>query len=356
MTFDCNVTALDAAQRVERGEENIVTPNDASARESLDPPSEAARAIGLDVGGTKIAAAVVTSDGQVVERTQCATPAAISQDTLTVIERKIDGLRARHPEVQGIGIGFAGLVEWPEGRVRFAPNIAFRNLPLRQHIARHTGLPVIVDNDANTAAWAEARFGAGAGKSDILLLTVGTGIGGGLVLGGHIYRGSSGLGAEVGHTILSPRSGARCTCGNIGCFEAMASGTALGRLGRDAAENYPKSLLLELAGTPQAVTGELVYQAARQGDRIALSLFEEVGFWLGVGIASLVNIFDPEVVVLAGGLPAVGDLLLKPAAASLAEYLFAQEYRKLPPLVPTTLGLNAGLIGAGAMIISRLKA
>jgi glucokinase len=181
-----------------------------------------------------------------------------------------------------------------------------------------------------------------------VLLTVGTGIGGGLVLGGQVYRGSAGLGAEVGHMIVDP-DGDPCACGNVGCLETVASGGALGRTGREAAQADPGGRLAQLAGAPEKVTGEVVFHAAREGDPAACALFERLGFWLGVGIASLVNLFDPELVVIGGGLVATGDLLLVPARASLERYAFGLEHRELPPVVPARLGSEAGLVGAASL-------
>jgi glucokinase len=189
------------------------------------------RAIGLDIGGTKIAGGVVTAGGEILERTRVPTPPTDEAATLAAMVAVVDQLRGRHPGVDAIGVGAAGMVEWPRGRLRWAPHNAYRNLELRRLLHERTGLPTIVDNDARAAAWAEARFGAGAGTDDLVLVTVGTGIGGGLVLGGAVFRGTAGLGGEVGHMIVAP-DGDPCDCGNRGCLEAMASGSALGRAAR----------------------------------------------------------------------------------------------------------------------------
>jgi glucokinase len=316
----------------------------------LPPDPGARRAIGIDIGGTKIAAGVVTAEGRIVERALVPTPMGDEPATISAMRGVIGELRERHPSVEAIGVGAAGLVDWPSGRIRWAPHNAYRQLPLRRLLYEATGLPTVVDNDANAAAWAEARYGAGAGSDHMVLLTVGTGIGGGLVLDGHVYRGSSGLGAEVGHMTVDP-GGELCDCGNVGCLEAMASGSALGRAGRRAARADPGGLLAQLAGHPEKVTGELVFQAAQQGDATAIELFERLGFWLGVGIAALVTVFDPELVVIGGGLVHTGDLLLKPARASMERYTFGLAYRDLPPVVPARLGSNAGMVGAATLAL-----
>jgi glucokinase len=308
-------------------------------------------AIGLDVGGTKIAGGVVTSAGEILERIVVPTPSVDDEtNTLVVLRRVIDELRGRHPQVEAIGVGAAGMVEWPAGYIRWAPNNAYRALPLRKLLEEATRLPTIVENDANVAAWAESRFGSGAGYDDIVCLTVGTGIGGGLILGGRLYRGKAGIGAEVGHIIVNPE-GRSCGCGNNGCLEALAAGPALGAYGREAAQTDPDGYLAKLAGGSANVTGETVFAAACDGDPTARSLFEQLGYWLGIGIASLVTLFNLELVVIGGGLGTTGELLLAPARASFERFVFARSQRQLPSIVPARLGVEAGLIGAAALAL-----
>ena len=312
-------------------------------------------AIGLDIGGTKIAGGVVTAAGVVLERTRVPTPPADEAATLAAMVAVVDELRARHPRVDAIGVGAAGLVEWPRGRLRWAPHNAYRRLELRRFLHERTGLPTVVDNDARAAAWAEARFGAGAGTDDLVLVAVGTGIGGGLVLDGAVYRGTAGFGGEVGHMIVAP-DGDPCDCGNRGCLETMASGSALGRAARAVAAADPGGRLATLAGGPQRVTGEIVFQAAKEGDQAAIALFERTGYWLGVGIASLITIFDPDMVVVGGGLAATGEVLLAPARASMERYVFGRAHRDLPPVAPARLGADAGLVGAATLALRGIKA
>jgi glucokinase len=317
-------------------------------------PTGEPHAIGLDIGGTKIAGGVVTAAGAVLERTRVPTPPADEAATLAAMVAVVDELRARHPRVDAIGVGAAGMVEWPRGRLRWAPHNAYRRLELRRLLQERTGLPTVVDNDARAAAWAEARFGAGAGTDDLVLVAVGTGIGGGLVLDGAVYRGTAGIGGEVGHMIVAP-DGDPCDCGNRGCLEAMASGSALGRVARAAAAQDPGGRLATLAGGAERVTGEVVFQAAKEGDQAAIALFERTGYWLGVGIASLITIFDPDVVVVGGGLAATGDLLLAPARASMERYVFGRAHRELPPVAPARLGADAGLVGAATLALRGIK-
>jgi glucokinase len=304
-------------------------------------------AIGIDIGGTKIAGGVVAPDGEVLVRDKVPTPGT-GDAIVSAVEALVAKLRAASPDVAAIGVGAAGLVEWPEGRIRWAPNNAYRDLPLRALLAEKTGLPVRVDNDANVAAWAEARFGAGEGSRDLVLIAVGTGIGGGLVLDGKVYRGATGMGAELGHMLVDV-DGAPCACGRTGCLEAMASGSALGRYGREAAGADPDGLLARLAGSPDKVTGLTVAEAAGQDDKVALELFDRLGFWLGVGIVNAITIFDPAVVVIGGGLIANGELLLAPARAATERLQFGAGHLDLPPIVAARLGPEAGVVGAASI-------
>ena len=307
--------------------------------------------IGLDVGGTKIAAGVV-SGGTVLERLEQPTPVGGSSAVETMFEM-IGSLRQRHDNVEAVGVGAAGMVEWPDGHIKWAPNNAYHDLPLRKRLEEVTGLPAVVDNDANAAAWAEARYGAGAGRRNVLVVTVGTGIGGGFILDGRLYRGSTGLGGEFGHITVAP-DGPVCGCGNRGCLEAVASGTALGREGRAAAEASSTGAIATLAGDPARVTGEVVFAAAKAGDPAAIGLFDKLGGWLGIGLGSLVTLLDPEVVVIGGGMIAVGELLLTPARRALPAHTFAHDRRLLPPVVAASLGPAAGLIGAADLALQPL--
>jgi len=272
---------------------------------------------------------------------------------VSVFREIIDRLRERHPDVAGIGVGAAGMVDWPTGRIRWAPNNSYRELPLRELLEQETGLPTVVENDANAAAIAEATFGRGRGYTNLVTLTVGTGIGGGIVLNGRLFRGTTGLGAEVGHIIVDPTDGAMCGCGAVGCLEAMASGIALARTGREAAAADPTGMLATLAGGPDNVRGETVFEAVQRGDPTACQLFDRLGSWLGVGIASLVNILEPQIVIVAGGIAgSVGEVLLTPTRAAFTRFAFASTRRALPPIVPADLGADAGLIGATILALS----
>ncbi|HEY4421814.1 MAG TPA: ROK family protein [Pseudonocardia sp.] len=308
-------------------------------------------AIGLDIGGTKIAGAVVDEHGTVVAEHVEPTPAESSGEAVTeVVLSMIDRFRADH-DVVTIGVGAAGIVEWPVGVMLWAPNNAYRDWPVREQLEKATTLPVIVDNDANVAALAEARLGEP--YPNMVLITVGTGIGGGLVLDGQIYRGPTGLGAELGHIILNP-DGPRCGCGNHGCFEAYASGTALTRMARDAAADDPHGLIARLGAEDGEVTGYTVVKAAHLGDETAKAVFARLGRWLGVGIASLANIFEVDAVVVGGGLVETGELLLTPARTAAREYAYAPTARGIAPVIPATFGADAGKIGAALLALEHV--
>ena len=308
------------------------------------------RAIGIDIGGTKIAAGVVTSDGKILEAATAPTPQRqdhVVQHLLAIIK----DLQGRYPDVAAVGVGAAGMVDWPSGHIRWAPNNSYSDLPLQQLLTEGSGLPAVVENDANAAAWAEATIGAGAGLGNIIALTIGTGIGAGIILDGELQRGETGIAGEAGHLIVNPVGGEPCGCGATGCLEATASGTALGRAGRRAAAADPAGRLATLAGAPAKVTGETVYQAACDGDPTARQLFDQIGFWLGIGIASLVNVFDPQLIILGGGLVTTGNLLMIPARASFERFVFARPHRELPALAPAQMGADAGLIGAALLAL-----
>ena len=234
--------------------------------------------IGVDVGGTKIAAGVVDEKGAIIEMVKRPTPAANASGTIEVISEAVRELLSRH-EIEAIGIGAAGFVEESRSAVVFAPNLAWRNEPVARHVEDRTGRPVVVENDANAAAWAEAKLGAGRGHDHLVMITIGTGIGGGLVLNGQLYRGRWGMAGEPGHYRVVP-DGRLCGCGNRGCWEQYASGSALVAEARDFARRSPGAAvrLLQLSGgTPEGITGLEVMTAAREGDAAALRCFDIIG-------------------------------------------------------------------------------
>lgn len=304
-------------------------------------------AIGVDVGGTKVAAGVVDPAGQVLADLQHPTPSTSPAETAEVIGALVATLR-RSYDVRAVGIGAAGFVDEFRSVVRFAPNLAWREEPLRAEVGDLVGLPVVVENDANAMVWAEARFGAGRGEDHLVGVTVGTGIGGGMVLCGELYRGRYGIGAEFGHVRVVP-DGLRCGCGNLGCWEQYASGRALVREAQELATAAPvmAARLLELGGGEvDGITGPAVTAAALEGDAAAIECFTTVGRWLGQGLADLAAVLDPGVFVVGGGVSVAGDLLLGPARTAYAAALTGRGHRPAAGIRRAELGPRAGLVGA----------
>jgi glucokinase len=247
-----------------------------------------------------------------------------------------------------VGIGAAGWVDNEQAVVRFSPHLAWRSEPLKARLAERIDLPLIVDNDANAAAWAEYRFGAGRGSSVMVCITLGTGIGGGLVINGQVFRGTYGMAGEWGHMISVP-GGHWCECGNRGCWEQYASGNALVREARALVQtNSPTAYrLVQLVGSdPEQITGPGVTAAAIQGEPNAIELLADVGGWLGRGIANLAAALDPEVVVIGGGVSAAGDLLLLPAQQAFSRTLTGRGFREEARLELAHFRNDAGLVGA----------
>ncbi|MGI8679133.1 MAG: ROK family glucokinase [Jatrophihabitans sp.] len=304
------------------------------------------QAIGVDIGGTKVAAGVVDERGAILDRERRDTPGHDVDDTEEVIVDVVRALAARH-DVSAVGIGAAGWIGNDRATVLFSPHLAWRDEPLRAELAQRIELPLLVENDANAAAWAEYRFGAAQGEPVVVCVTLGTGIGGGLVANGAVYRGAFGIACEYGHMTLVP-DGRRCACGNQGCWEMYASGRALARDARELADESPMAAarMIELAGSIDEVTGPIVTAAAAAGDPAARSICTTMGRWLGRGIANLAAVIDPSVFVLGGGVSTAGELLLGPAREEFAHTLTGRGFRPEARIVAAALGADAGLVGA----------
>ncbi|MDQ1535395.1 MAG: glucokinase [Actinomycetota bacterium] len=312
--------------------------------------ASAVHTIGLDIGGTKILGVVTDTSGTVIDEERDESPEGFA-DILDSSATMIATLRARNAfEVSAIGVGIAGLVDG-EGVLRFGPNLpGVIDAPIREALSERTGLPVAVDNDANVAGWGEVRFGAASGARDALLVTLGTGIGGAIVLGGGVVRGAHGFAAEIGHFTVE-RGGPMCACGERGHWEAIASGSALGRMARELVASGKGAAIASLVkdGGRASINGHHVGDAARAGDREALDLLDRYADNVAIGLAGLSNILDPAIIVISGGLVELGDLLLAPTRAAFLTHIEAPEHRPAVPIVPATLGERAGAIGAAAI-------
>ncbi|MEU4639568.1 ROK family glucokinase [Micromonospora sp. NPDC023814] len=304
--------------------------------------------IGVDVGGTKVAGGVVDAAGTVLVQARRNTPADDVAKTRDVIIELVTELAVGR-SIEAVGIGAAGWIDAGRSTVLFAPNLAWRDEPLRDYVSAATGLPVIVENDANVAAWAEFRHGAARDADDsMVMFTIGTGVGGGIVLGGELLRGANGIAAELGHMLTVP-DGHQCGCGRLGCIEQYASGSALVRFARAAAQQEPHRAvaLLELSGgDAEAITGRMVTAAAQGGDPVATEAFAQVGRWLGTSLADMAQILDPQVLVVGGGVIDAGDLLLGPTRRSFTDALAQRSRLPVAEIRPAELGNTAGVIGA----------
>lgn len=306
-------------------------------------------AIGVDIGGTKIAAGVVDEQGQILAQTRVST----EPDDASSIDQAISEVfreLSRDYEIGAIGLAAAGFVSPDRRSVLFAPNIAWRNYPIADRVTALIGsdVPIVVENDANAAGWAEFRFGVGQQASDMLMLTVGTGLGGAIIVDNKLVRGRWGVAAEVGHMRVVP-SGHYCGCGHEGCWEQYASGSALVRDARGAAISRPREAahLLDLAeGRAENINGPLVTLAAQSGDALSIELLADLGRWIGEGSASVAALLDPELIVIGGGVGAAGDLLLKPAREAYSEALPARGHRPEARIELAALGNEAGIVGA----------
>ena len=304
--------------------------------------------IGVDIGGTKVAGGVVDESGAILARARIDTPAKDAEAAEDAIVSVVEQLRGDF-DIEAVGLGIAGFVDEARSRVYFSPNLPdWHNEPVRDDVSRRVGLPVVVENDANAAAWGENRFGAGREETNLVCVTVGTGIGGGIIVHDELYRGRFGIGGEIGHMQVAA-DGRLCGCGQRGCWEQYASGNALVRDAREqAAESRAEAtILLRMGdGTPESITGRHVTEAAKLGDPVALAAFATVGSWLGQGMADLVAVLDPGCFILGGGVSEAGELVLAPARGGFEARLTGRDVRPIAQVVLAELGNDAGLVGA----------
>lgn len=304
-------------------------------------------AIGIDIGGTKILGGVVDASGKILDTERRDTPLEGGLETVNAIADVAKTLAKRH-DVATVGVSLAGFISKDRKRMETNPNIAnMKGLPIHDELERATGLSIHLENDANCAAWGEYRYGAGIGAEPMMMLTVGTGIGGGWIIEGKLLIGAFGTAGEMGHVPVV-LNGDICGCGMRGCLEQYASGNALRRYVRRAIENTPArgSTILSLGdGTLEGIEGSHITEAARKGDSIALAAFNEVGEWLGLGISSFCAIIDPERVVIGGGVIDAGELLLEPTRASAERHSPMRNSHAMAEIVAAKLGNEAGIVG-----------
>jgi len=312
--------------------------------------------IGVDLGGTQIRAALMDEDGNILNRVSELTLAEEGPEA--VISRIKEAIRGAAgavdwAQIRGIGIGAPGPLDPWTGVIHKAPNLpGWHEVPLRDLIAETFNVPTYVGNDANLAALAERRFGAGKGIDDLIYMTISTGIGGGVIVGGELLLGAHGLAGEIGHQTIDI-NGPRCNCGNIGCLEVLAAGPAIARRAVDLIQSGAETSIVELAqGDLNRVTAELVTKAAKGGDQVAIEIIHRAGFYIGVGIVNVLHIFNPELVIIGGGVSKAGDLLFDPIRATVRERAMEAFVRHVR-IVPAALGDDVGLLGTAALVLQQ---
>jgi len=303
-------------------------------------------AIGIDIGGTKIAGAVVDVNGQIVKEARVPSPAQDSNALADAVVGLIEDLSQGY-EVLGVGVAAAGFIDADQSNIIYAPNINWRNEPFKARLEAKLSIPVVIENDANAAGWAEYRYGAGKGYKHMVMLTIGTGVGGAVIADSKMLRGGFGIAGELGHLRIVP-NGLPCGCGQNGCLESYGSGTALLKAARALAnsEDPMGARLRELQTQAGQISGQEVYQAILESDPGALMVLSDLGSWIGQGIASLAAVLDPQIVVIGGGVSAAGDLLLNPIREAYLRHLPARGFR--PELVISVAEFvnDAGVVGA----------
>ena len=307
-------------------------------------------AIGIDIGGTKIAGALVDAEGQIVLEERVPSPAGDPEAMVDAVVGLIERLSAKH-EVIGAGVAAAGFIDADQSTIIYAPNISWRNEPFKAKLEAKLSIPVIIENDANAAGWAEYKYGAGRGYKHMIMLTIGTGVGGAVITDSRMLRGGFGIAGELGHIRVVP-DGLLCGCGQHGCLESYASGSALLRAAKElAASGDPEGARLrEIEAEAGKLTGLEVYQAILEGDAGALRILGDLGSWLGQAIGSLVAVLDPEVVVIGGGVSAAGDLLLNPIREAYLAHLPARGYRPELKITAAEFVNDAGVVGAADLV------
>ena len=316
--------------------------------------------LGIDLGGTKILTAVTNTQGKILSRDHSITPAkkgqeAVIKSILESVGRALEQARIAAVDLTAIGLGAPGLSNPETGILFTSPNLpGWKDVPLRDIIEKELGRKAFLINDANAAAMGELHFGAGRGARNFIYITVSTGIGGGIITNSKIYMGSTGTAGELGHMVIDD-GGPQCNCGNKGCWETLASGTALAREARHRIEEGAATSILKYAdGNIEKLNAEAIHEAAQAGDKLANKLIAQTAYYLGVGLANLINIFNPEVIVIGGGLSNIGDMLLEPAFEEAGRRAFTQAYQAVR-FSRAELGRNSGVLGAAAFALEKIR-
>jgi len=309
--------------------------------------------VGIDVGGTKIAGALVSESGEILMSLKVPTPADSTEELIAAVVSMVNELRADR-EIKAVGVAIAGFIDAARSEVIYSPNLSLRNEPLKAKLEARLGVDVFVENDANAAGWAEYRFGAGQGSKHMMMITIGTGVGGAIVANGELFRGGFGIGAELGHANFI-QNGKLCGCGQQGCLEKYASGTALLEAAKELAASGTAegARLAELESEVGELTGTQVYQAITESDPGAMRLLNELGENIGRAAASLVAILDPQMLVVGGGLSVAGEMLLEPIRDAYLKHLPARGYRPEMTIVTAALINDAGVVGAADLARTR---
>lgn len=307
-------------------------------------------AIGIDLGGTNIKGALLDNRGNIISKREIATmakagPAAVA-DRISRVIGELERLAVDSgSRAAGIGIGVPGQPDKAKGEVVFAPNLYWRHVPLVSYLRRKSQLPVYLENDANAAALGEKWRGAGRDSQNMIMITIGTGIGGGLILGERLYSGTTGTAGEVGHTVIDP-GGPQCSCGRRGCLETLTSATAMVRMAREAIDRGAVTVLAR----EETIEARDIVTAAAAGDHVALEIINQAAFYLGIGLANLINIFNPDTIVIGGGVSKAGPVLFDPVRRTALESALEAPGQAVR-IIPAQLGNDAGCIGAGALVL-----
>ncbi len=313
--------------------------------------SSSALTIGVDIGGTKVSAGVVDLDGNIISSDRRSTPVSGGVELIATITDLIKSLQERH-EIAGIGISIAALISADQGTIVGAPNIAnLSKLNFVEELKKSFNMPVVAENDANSAMWAEYKFGNAKNLNPVMFFIIGTGMGGGLVIDGKLFKGANGIGAEFGHMIVQP-NGIKCGCGANGCIEQYASGSALMRYAKEEMKADPIKAkeLLKYSDASGDISGATLTTAAKQGNEIALSAFNKQADWLGSACASYTLLLDPQAIVIGGGVVEAGELFLNPVRLAMEKYMPFAGTHSLPKIIAAKYGNDAGLIGAADLV------